>query len=125
MSPPSGPSRRTIIAPSVVETVVGVAARGVRGVHALGEPGGAGGALGRVREALPLGQTATGVQVELGEVQAAVDLRLVVQYGRPIVGLAEDVRERVVHEVETLTGYEVTEVNIAVLDVHLDDEEQA
>ena len=97
----SSPPRRTIVPPSVVQTIVGVAARGVRGVHALGS---------------------TGAQVELGEVQAAVDLSLVAEYGVPIGPLAEHVRERVIHEVETLAGFEVTEVNIAVLDVHLDEE---
>lgn len=117
---------RTTIAPSVVATVAGVAARGVRGVHALGGVA-AGGALSRVRTALPGGgeSPSDGVQLEVGEVQAAFDLSVVGEYGMPLRRLAEDVRERVIAEVENLTGYEVTEVNIAVVDVYLDEADEA
>jgi len=120
------PERRTVIAPAAVAGVAGAAARSVRGVHDLGSTGGAGGALDRVRTALPGGdEPSTGVQVELGEVQAAVDLSLVAEYGVPVAELAGDVRERVVRDVEELAGFEVTEVNIAVVDVHLDEEDEA
>lgn len=120
-------SGRTTIAPSVVATVAGVAARSVAGVHALGG-GSGGGALSRVRTALPTGggdAPTDGVELEVGEVQAAFDLALVADYGVPLRRLAEDVRERVISEVEELTGYEVTEVNVAVVDVHLDEEDDA
>lgn len=120
-----GARARTIIAPAVVATVAGVAAGGVPGVHGLGG-GSSGGPLSRVRSALPgAGNSSSeGVQVEVGQVQAAFDLRLVAEYGVPLRALAEDVRERVIGEVEELTGYEVTEVNIAVVDVYLDEEDE-
>lgn len=115
--------RRTVIASSVVATVAGVAAGGVRGVHGLGAAATSDGVLGRVRAALPGSEPSTeGVQVEVGTVQAAFDLSVVAEYGVPLRDLAEQVRERVIAEVEGLTGYEVTEVNIAVVDVHLDEE---
>lgn len=119
-------SGRTTIVPSVVATVAGVAARSVPGVFALGG-GPAGGALSRVRSALPTGGDGPtdGVQLEVGEVQAAFDLSLVADYGVPLRRLAEDVRERVISEVEDLTGYEVTEVNVVVVDVHLDEEDES
>lgn len=119
------PDRRTIIDPSVVAVVAGVAAGGVRGVHGLGATT-AGGVLGRVRSALPGGgeSSTEGVQVEVGQVQAAFDLTVVAESGVPLRGLAEDVRERVIAEVEELTGYEVTEVNIAVVEVYLDEEDE-
>lgn len=124
--PRSGPGtgRRTIIPATVVATVAGIAARAVPGVHELSS-GSSGGALVRVRTALPGGGgPSDGVEVEVGEVQAAVDLRLVAEYGVPVARLAGDVRERVVDDVEDLTGYEVTEVNVAVVDVHLDEEQE-
>lgn len=120
------PRRRTVIAPSVLATVAGVAARGVPGVHSLGgdgDPGG--GVLGRVRSALPGGVGETeGVEIEVGQVQVAFDLTVVAQYGVPLRPLAGRVRERVIAQVEDLTGYEVTEVNLAVADVFLDEEDQ-
>jgi uncharacterized alkaline shock family protein YloU len=62
-----------------------------------------------------------GVGVEVGERQAAVDLDLVAEYGVSIVDLASAVRRNVISSVERMTGLEVTEVNITVHDVYVDD----
>lgn len=116
---------RTTIADGVVETIAGMAAREVPGVHALG--GGFARTMGAVRGMVPGGRTSVtrGVKVEVGEIQAAIDLALVVEYGVAIADLAAEVRENVIAGVERMTGLEVVEVNIAVNDVHLpDDEEQ-
>jgi uncharacterized alkaline shock family protein YloU len=64
-----------------------------------------------------------GVKVEVGEKQTAIDLDLVVEYGVSITDVAADVRENVIGAVERITGLEVVEVNIAVNDVHLPDED--
>lgn len=115
-------ARRTVIAPSVVATVAGVAARGVSGVHDLRAPSG-GGVLSRIRPSAG-DDPADGVQVELGQVQAAFDLTMVAEHGVRVAQLAGDVRERVIDAVEHLTGFEVTEVNIAVVDVYLDEQDE-
>jgi uncharacterized alkaline shock family protein YloU len=112
---------KTTIAASVVQKIAGVAAREISGVYALG--GGMSRAFGALRERIPGGGTAVaniaGVQVEVGEKQAAVDLDLVVEYGASIVDLARAVRRNVITAVEAMTGLEVIEVNIAVNDIHL------
>ena len=64
------------------------------------------------------------MKVEVGERQAAVDLDVVVEYGVSIVDVAGAVRTNVIGAVERMTGLEVVEVNIAVDDVHLPDEER-
>ncbi len=64
-----------------------------------------------------------GVKVEVGERQTAIDLELVVEYGVSITELASDVRENVISAVERITGLEVVEVNIAIDDVRLPDDE--
>ena len=64
-----------------------------------------------------------GVKAEVGESQTALDLEIVVDYGVSIADVARDVRENVVAAVERMTGLEVVEVNIAVSDVKLPDEE--
>lgn len=111
---------KTTIASSVVQKIAGIAAREVTGVFALG--GGLSRVLGGIRQHMPgsagVSHT-TGVSVEVGEKQAAVNLDLIVEYGVPIVDLAKAVRRNVIGTIEEMTGLEVVEVNIAVNDIHL------
>ena len=114
---------RTTIADGVVEKIAGLAARDVVGVHAMGT--GLSRTFGAVRDRVPGGgRSATrGVKAEVGEVQTALDLDIVVEYGVSIVDVARAVRENVIAAVERMTGLEVVEVNVAVGDVKLPDEE--
>ncbi|GAA1131756.1 MULTISPECIES: Asp23/Gls24 family envelope stress response protein [Streptomyces violaceusniger group] len=114
---------RTTIADGVVEKIAGMAARDVVGVHAMG--GGLARTFGVVRDRVPGGRSVTrGVKAEVGEVQTALDLEIVVDYGVSIADVARAVRENVIAAVERMTGLEVVEVNIAVSDVKLPDEEE-
>ncbi|HZX06122.1 Asp23/Gls24 family envelope stress response protein [Kribbella sp.] len=117
---------KTTIADIVVSKIAGIATREIDGVHALG--GGAARAVGMLRERIPGSRTnlSQGVSVEVGEKQAAVDIELVAEYGVSIADLADAIRRNVIAAVERMTGLEVTEVNIAVSDVHLegDDEDE-
>jgi uncharacterized alkaline shock family protein YloU len=112
---------RTTIADTVVSKIAGIAAREVVGVHALG--GGGTRAVAALRERIPGGRTnfSQGVAVEVGEKQAAVDVDIVAEYGVSIADLAAGIRENVVTAVERMTGLQVTEVNIVVHDVFVDD----
>ncbi len=109
------------IADTVVSKIAGIAARDVSGVHALG--GGTARAVGAIRERIPGSRTnlSQGVTVEVGERQAAVDLDIVAEYGVAIADLATGIRRNVIDSVERMTGLEVTEVNITVHDVFIDD----
>ncbi|MFD6079525.1 Asp23/Gls24 family envelope stress response protein [Streptomyces hydrogenans] len=117
---------RTTIADGVVEKIAGMAARDVVGVHAMGS--GFSRTLGAVRDRVPGGGgkagVTRGVKAEVGEVQTALDLEIVVDYGVSIGDVAGAVRENVITAVERMTGLEVVEVNIAVSDVKLPDEEE-
>ncbi|MFI1361363.1 Asp23/Gls24 family envelope stress response protein [Streptomyces griseochromogenes] len=115
---------RTTIADGVVEKIAGLAARDVLGVHAMGS--GLSRTFGAVRDRVPGGSksVARGVKAEVGEVQTALDLEIVVEYGVSISEVARAVRENVIAAVERMTGLEVVEVNIAVSDVKLPDEEE-
>jgi len=64
----------------------------------------------------------TGVSVEVGQEEAAVDLTVAVEYGTPIPQTTEAVRRNVINRVENLTGLRVTEVNITVNDVQFPEE---
>ncbi|WP_373558713.1 Asp23/Gls24 family envelope stress response protein [Streptomyces sp. WZ.A104] len=125
LGPDAAPAARgrTTIADGVVAKIAGMAAREVPGIHALG--GGMARTMGAVRDMVPGGGTSVtrGVKVEVGERQSAIDLSLVVEYGYAITDVAAEVRENVIAAVERMTGLEVVEVNIAVNDVHLPDED--
>lgn len=119
-----GDRGRTTISDGVVEKIAGLAARDVPGVHALGS--GMARTFGAMRDRVPGGGSrspARGVSAEVGDVQTALDLEIVVEYGVAIADLARSVRENVISAVERMTGLEVVEVNIAVSDVKLPDEE--
>ncbi|MEV0176435.1 Asp23/Gls24 family envelope stress response protein [Streptomyces sp. NPDC050803] len=115
---------RTTIADGVVEKIAGLAARDVVGVHTMGS--GLSRTFGAVRDRVPGGSKSVtrGVKAEVGEVQTALDLEIVVDYGVSIADVARAVRENVVSAVERMTGLEVVEVNIAVSDVKLPEEEE-
>lgn len=112
---------KTSIADTVVSKIAGIATREVSGVYALG--GGASRVVGALRERIPGASTnhAQGVTVEVGEKQAAVDVDIVAEYGVAIADLATGIRRNVITAVQRMTGLEVTEVNITVHDVHLDE----
>ncbi|MEI5676246.1 MULTISPECIES: Asp23/Gls24 family envelope stress response protein [unclassified Nocardioides] len=116
---------RTAIADTVVSKIAGLAAREISGVHALG--GGTARAVGAIRERIPGSRTnhSQGVAVEVGERQTAVDLDVVAEYGVAIADLAAAIRRNVISSVERMTGLEVTEVNITVHDVFVDDGSEA
>ncbi len=63
------------------------------------------------------GNRTRGISVEVGEEQAALDLTVNVLYGRPIHQVTDALRQNVIRRVESLTGLQVTEVNITVNDV--------
>ncbi len=114
---------RTTIADTVVAKIAGIAVRDVAGVHALG--GGTARAVGALRERIPGGRTnhAQGVSVEVGERQAAVDVQLIAEYGVSLADLAQGIRRNVISAIERMTSLEVTEVNIEVQDVFLEQED--
>ena len=124
-TPQQGEHGKTTIADGVVQKIAGLAAREVSGVNALG--GGAARALGALRERIPGSSQSAGqgVNVEVGEKQAAIDLDIVTEYGVSIVDVAQAVRRNVISAVEGMTGLEVTEVNVTVNDIHLPSDDDA
>lgn len=126
-SPLQSERGRTSIADSVVAKISGIACREIPGVVNMGSGGAR--AVGALRERLP-GSSSTstasqGVNVEVGERQAAIDLDVVVEYGVPIVDVSQSIRNNVANSVERMTGLEVIEVNVYVDDVHVPEDDQS
>jgi uncharacterized alkaline shock family protein YloU len=115
---------KTVIAQGIVAKIAGVAAREVEGVHDL-TPSGAGGAIsgfaGRLTRA---DQRTSGVSVEVGRREAAVDLNMTVEYGVSIPQVAEAVRQNVMDRIHAMTGLTVKEVNINAADLYFPEEQE-
>src|SRR5262245_33643894 len=114
----------TVIANEVVEKIAAIAAREVPGVYDLG--GDVARLFSSVKEKLGLGgrggeDSDQGVSVRLEGKSASVKLVIVIEYGFVVFSVTEKVRAKVIAAVENLLGLEVTEVDIVVDDVHVDD----
>ena len=114
----------TVIADGVVAKIAGLATREIPGVYDMGK--GVGRTFGALRSRVPGGSgqpsVTQGVSVEVGERQTAIDLDVVTYYGQSIVEVTEAIRRNVIDRVESMTGLEVIEVNIAVDDLYIEGE---
>ena len=114
----------TTIQDSVVTAIIGMAAQEVEGVATshggVRLPGNTSPTVGEFVDNITGGASRTrGLSVDVGERQTAADITINVEYGRSIPQVTQAVRERVIERVQSLTGLEVTEVNIQVNDVIL------
>jgi uncharacterized alkaline shock family protein YloU len=109
---------KTVISDSVVAKIVAAAAREIDGVHDL-VPMGAGATIaGFAGRLARTDQRTTGVSVEVGQREAAVDLNMTVDYGVNIPQVADAVRQNIVERVRGMTGLLVKEVNINAADLY-------
>ena len=116
----------TKIEDSVVSKIAGIAAQEVEGVR-MG--GGTSQAIGGLLSSVTGGGSSSsgqsrGVSVEVGDVEAAIDATLTVEYGKSIPQVADAVRQNIINRVENLVGLRVTEVNVSVNDVFFPQQEQ-
>ena len=127
-SPLSSDRGSTNISDTVVHKIAGIAAQEVEKVQVGGGTAAAvTGFLGSVSGAVTGsssggGSPTSGVSVEVGQEEAAVDLTMAIEYGVSIPQITEAVRRNVINRVENLTGLGVTEVNIVVNDVQFPEE---
>ena len=114
---------KTTIADVVVSKIAAIAAREVAGVHDLVTQGMGGAISGLAQRVTGADMRSQGVNVEVGEREAAIDLRLTVDYGVSIPQVAEGVRRNIITRLEAMTGLNVKEVNIDVADLYFLEEE--
>jgi uncharacterized alkaline shock family protein YloU len=115
---------KTSIADVVVAKIASLAAREIPGVHELVGQGMGGAVSGLAQRVTHLDTRIQGVNVEVGEREAAIDLRLTVEYGVAIPQMAEAVRRNIMSRMESMTGLVVKEVNIDVIDLYFPEDEQ-
>lgn len=61
--------------------------------------------------------TTSGVDVEVGKKQVAADLSIVAEYGKDVTSIYEKMKQVISEEVKKMTGLDVIEVNVNVVDV--------
>ena len=112
----------TTIDDVVVSKIAGIAAREVSGVDALG--GGGARMIGNIRESFGASEDVRqGVDVEVTDGTARIEIAITAEYGVAIHELAEAIRRNIMNAVERMTGLSVERVNVVVHDVKLPKEE--
>lgn len=107
------------IADEVVSIIAGLAATEIEGIAGM-----SGGIVGGIAEMLGRKNFSKGVNVEVGEREAAVDLYIIVKYGVRIPDVALAAQENIKRAIETMTGLSVVEVNVHVQGVNFPEEEE-
>src|SRR5215217_2433954 len=111
----------TIISDTVVSSLAGMAAREVEGVH-MG--GGAARTAGGVLESLTGSESKTsGISVEVGRTETAIDLKMGIEYNRNILQTVEEVRRRITDRVQSMTGLRIKELNATITDITFPEKE--
>lgn len=112
----------TTIDDVVVSKIAGIAAREVSGVDSLG--GGGARMIGNIRESFGASEDVRqGVDVEVADGTARIDIAITAEYGVAIHELAEAIRRNIMNAVERMTGLSVKRVNVVVHDVKLPKDE--
>lgn len=68
---------------------------------------------------------ASGINVEVGKEQVAVDLNVIVEYQKNVTELYKKIKEVVVSEISKMTDLEVVEVNVDVVDIKTKEQHEA
>lgn len=100
------------IADGVIATIAGISALDTPGVVAM-----SGGLSEGWAKRLSGKNAQKGITVEVGQLEAAIDLRVIVQYGSKIHNVCRELQKQVKESVESMTGLRVVEVNVKVEDV--------
>jgi uncharacterized alkaline shock family protein YloU len=101
------------IAPEVIEVIAGLATVEIEGVAGM-----SGGISSGIAELLGRKNLSKGVKVDVGHREAAVDVSIIVQYGRRIPEISAEIQRNVKRSIEMMTGLNVVEVNVHIHDVH-------
>jgi len=113
---------KTHIANEVVAKIVALATKEIAGVHDMGSLGFGDALTGLAQRAAKTGQSTQGVQVEVGEREVAIDVKVVVEYGVSIPQVATAIRRNLASRINTMTGLTVKEVNIDVSGLYFAEE---
>ena len=108
------------IADDVVSVIAGKAVSEISGVAGM-----AGGFAGGISEVFSGKKNLSkGIKVDVGEKEVKIDVNIIVEYGARIPDVAFEIQNRVKKAVETMTGLNVTSVNVHVQGVNIPEEKK-
>lgn len=114
IAPSERPARlrgNTYIDDEVISVIARIAAEQVPGIHQIGES--------NLRNVFSRFRRHAGVEAEVGMREAAADIEITIEFGYSMREVAEDVRERIIDAIESMTSRHVVEVNVFVVDVYV------
>jgi uncharacterized alkaline shock family protein YloU len=113
----------TKISDTVVSSIAGMAAQEVEGVHMGGGTSrAASGVLGSITGSE---SKTSGISVEVGATETAIDLKMGVEYNKNILQTVEEVRRRITDRVEEMTGLRIKELNATITDITFPEKEES
>lgn len=112
----------TTISGTVVSSIAGMAAQEVEGVHMGG--GGSRTTSGVIGSITGSESKTSGISVDVGRTEAAIDLKMGIEYDKNILQTVEEVRRRITDRVETMTGLRVKELNATITDITFPEKEE-
>lgn len=120
----TGEDGRTVVHNQVVAKIAGLAVQEVDGVHRLVPFGASQAVSSFTRSVTGTSMHEMGVHVEVGQREAAVDVRIISEYGASIPAITEAIRRNVSERIEAMTGLRIVEVNIDVVDLYFPEQEE-
>ena len=67
----------------------------------------------------------SGVNIEVGKEQVAVDLNIIVEYKKSVPEIFEEIKRVITTDINKMTGLEVVEVNVNVIDIKTKEQHEA
>ncbi|MEE1390185.1 MAG: Asp23/Gls24 family envelope stress response protein [Clostridia bacterium] len=108
------------IADDVVSIIAGKAVSEISGVAGM-----AGGFAGGISEVFSGKKNLSkGIKVDVGEKEVKIDVNIIVEYGARIPDVAFEIQNRVKKAVETMTGLNVSSVNVHVQGVNIPEDKK-
>ena len=105
----------------VIQKIIGLSLENVSGLLEID-----GGFFANLRDKIVNTDNVTsGVNVEVGKTQVAVDLNVIVEYQKNVPTLYEEIREIVTSQISKMTDLEVVEVNVNVVDIKTKEQHEA
>ena len=109
------------IADDVVSIIAGKAVSEISGVAGM-----AGGFAGGISEVFSGKKNLSkGIKVDVGEKEVKIDVNIIVEYGARIPDVAFEIQNRVKKAVETMTGLNVSSVNIHIQGINIAEKRKA
>ena len=97
----------------VIQKIVGIALSDIKGLLTVN-----GGFFSNIADKIVNSDDVTsGVNVEVGKKQVAVDIEIVAEYGVDITKLYDQIKQKIQEKVKEMTGLDTVEVNVTVVDI--------